>query len=1236
MGKYIFALAFVCASVALGQGYGSAFPPGGGATISSYTVATLPLSATPGTLAIVTDASTAGSCTSGGGTALSLCRWSGAAWTTVGGSGGSGTVINTYVVATLPSAPATSTLAVVTDSNPTGSCTVGGGSGHTLCQYTGSVWVTVAPIVAFQVNGTNTTSQAGINLITSTVNGIGLVITPSNPGTDQVKLEITGTINASAVPTLNQPTTANAGTATALAAPPTPCSSGNAPTGVNANGNSTGCTQYFGVANNLSEGNAGTMRSNLGLGTAATVNTGTTGASIPLNNGNNTLSGTDTFTGTVVASGAARTAPTIVVSTAGALPATCTQGDLAFVQGATAGQQIYECSSTNTWTQQLNSGGGAGLGVENAGTLVGTRPTVNYPGGGTCISTAISDTGTVIDITPSVNTALCPPWTGIQDGQGMTLLETSSSSSIYTWTMNPTLTAYPISTCTTGNPCQLPIWSWKVGTTCSGGAITGNEDALGAHSIVNPDGTNPTNTQCAAGQKLQLTYDSVAGKFVIMGGEAPGTGGSGCTPGGSTGAFQKNAGSSNCAGTNVSENSDGSDNASKGFTLAAPYVPTYNVSGTTTCDWSQSNTCILGLTGGTPIAGSTTIAVSNPHGTGPYWILGCMNGTGGYTITYPSTFKSVSGLDPTASACTLVQLTFDGSTNYYGPGTTTAGVLAIGATGTALGTPGSGNLNCWLDSTDNDAECKDSSGNIYKMFRSGVDVNPVNGQVTNGSHITNSSIPNSGLANIAAINYAAGAGSANAQTATYSPAIASLVNGLGVCWLPMAANTTTTPSFAPNGLTAKTITKVAGAALAASDLTTTAIACAIYDGTSWELQNPQTTGSGGGSGGTVVPKTAGYTFVSGDNGNEFTFSGSTLTATLVATPPTMPWIVGIKNINASPLTISRNGNTINGGTSNITLQQYQSVTCASDTVTGANYVCDVPDIAGTNVTLTPAPNGITISSSGGSGASNSVNSQTTTYTATAADFSNFRTIVVPSGTPFNITLVASGSQPPNGQEIHVINYSNNTVTIVANGQNINGTTASLPVVSINGATIKSDGTNYFFQAYGVPPASACSNQVITGLNGPSGGTCTTVTSAYVDSSIAKTGAANTFTAKNVYGAGGMITTNNSFTLGTVTANDLACFTASNTVGNCTGLPSNNVLGVFADTSGNITMTGNVATVALDATGNVAFGDILCGSSTSASVAHDNGTVVCTPGNWVGIVQTTASSVSSATAFLRLQ
>lgn len=48
------------------------------------------------------------------------------------------------------------------------------------------------------------------------------------------------------------------------------------------------------------------------------------------------------------------------------LPATCTVGQIAFITNATAGQNQYNCTATNTWTQNLNSGaGGASTALDN-------------------------------------------------------------------------------------------------------------------------------------------------------------------------------------------------------------------------------------------------------------------------------------------------------------------------------------------------------------------------------------------------------------------------------------------------------------------------------------------------------------------------------------------------------------------------------------------------------------------------------------------------------------------------------------------------------------------------------------------------------------------------------------------------------------------------------------------------------------------------------------------------------
>ncbi len=70
-----------------------------------------------------------------------------------------------------------------------------------------------------------------------------------------------------------------------------------------------------------------------------------------------TFSGNKTFTGTVDAGGATHTQPA-KKGIASAIPGTCTQGEEYFATDATAGQNMYYCTATNTWTQQLNSGGG--------------------------------------------------------------------------------------------------------------------------------------------------------------------------------------------------------------------------------------------------------------------------------------------------------------------------------------------------------------------------------------------------------------------------------------------------------------------------------------------------------------------------------------------------------------------------------------------------------------------------------------------------------------------------------------------------------------------------------------------------------------------------------------------------------------------------------------------------------------------------------------------------------------
>jgi hypothetical protein len=69
---------------------------------------------------------------------------------------------------------------------------------------------------------------------------------------------------------------------------------------------------------------------------------------------NNTFASgtTQTFQAALVATSADRTAP---VKSGTTLPVTCTSGDQFFKTNATAGQNLYFCTGTNTWTQMMGS-----------------------------------------------------------------------------------------------------------------------------------------------------------------------------------------------------------------------------------------------------------------------------------------------------------------------------------------------------------------------------------------------------------------------------------------------------------------------------------------------------------------------------------------------------------------------------------------------------------------------------------------------------------------------------------------------------------------------------------------------------------------------------------------------------------------------------------------------------------------------------------------------------------------
>lgn len=91
-------------------------------------------------------------------------------------------------------------------------------------------------------------------------------------------------------------------------------------------------------------------------------------------------------------------------------------------------------------------------------------------------------------------------------------------------------------------------------------------------------------------------------------------------------------------------------------------------------------------------------------------------------------------------------------------------------------------------------------------------------------------------------NWVAAGGTSDAITAAYSIPLTTLVDGQ-LCFVRAgAANTTTTPTFSPNGITARTIVKQGGSALAAGDIAGAGHELVLrYNlaNTRWELLNPK-------------------------------------------------------------------------------------------------------------------------------------------------------------------------------------------------------------------------------------------------------------------------------------------------------------------------------------------------------------------------------------------------------------
>jgi hypothetical protein len=158
--------------------------------------------------------------------------------------------------------------------------------------------------------------------------------------------------------------------------------------------------------------------------------------------------------------------------------------------------------------------------------------------------------------------------------------------------------------------------------------------------------------------------------------------------------------------------------------------------------------------------------------------------------------------------------------------------------------------------------------------------------------------------------------------------------------------------------------------------------------------------SSGGSGGGVNVQTSSYTLVSGDAGKLVIMNcSSACTVTMYGSPSSTFW-GAIVTIGSSTATVSLNSLNFNGFSTVPVLNNYQPLTFWSD---GANYFGNGGLIAGSNVTFTPASQGMTIAATAGSGSGSLILVES--HTASSSASLNFTSCISSTYDDYQIELI---------------------------------------------------------------------------------------------------------------------------------------------------------------------------------------------------------------------------------------
>ena len=151
---------------------------------------------------------------------------------------------------------------------------------------------------------------------------------------------------------------------------------------------------------------------------------------------------------------------------------------------------------------------------------------------------------------------------------------------------------------------------------------------------------------------------------------------------------------------------------------------TFSATPTFTASSNTNNSWAITLTGNVT---SSTLASSAAGQHLAFKI--CQDSTGSRTFAWPTGFSAATTVFPTASTCTEQAFFWDGSNAQpLGPAQVSGSSLSAlwyGPTGTAPGTPPSGYIAAWFDSTDNALKVKNSAGTVTAAVGTGSCTNQV-------------------------------------------------------------------------------------------------------------------------------------------------------------------------------------------------------------------------------------------------------------------------------------------------------------------------------------------------------------------------------------------------------------------------------------------------------------------------------------------------------------------------------